>query len=319
METKYNKSALEEEIKKISLTEFQKQNVNNHFSTVESILKRMGFFNIQRQGSFGRGTVIQGQEDDGFDLDIAIVLDKTDNIESSQLNYRIADALRNHYFGKNVSVEKKAVKTEVKSNFQIDVTQICRDKVGQELVFNSHTMSFELSYALAFRNLFKERNSKSNNALRDLCKIYKHIRDSINDIETKSLALEIFLYKSFRTDISDYGNSLIKTLQNVDALIRKRIKDGNFNWIENPACIEDKIPTGIETKEEAKKFLKLNTVVIKAIEGTLVHKKTFHSLKRKYQSLNELDNSYNVTTIIQPNKTVVTSGVFGGDNLDWDI
>ncbi len=310
---------LKDEIEKISLSKEQRETVNNHFNTVEKIINKLGCKNVQRQGSFGRGTVIRGQEADGYDLDVAVVI-TDNNVDVANLLFsKIYGELKKVYSGdtQDVTYGKKAVKVKVRKNFGIDVTLIYR-KDDKELVFNFFNNKFDLSYALAFRDMFKSKNAKSkNNALRDLARIYKHVRDSANDFNLKSLPLEILLYNAFSTDSNlSYENSFFTALRNVEIIFNRKINNSTFDEIENPAYKNDLIKTGIETKEEALKFLELNTLVVKVIEGALVKDKAFHGLERKYKSLIELTDLYSKSTVVPTGKTVISGGVFGGDYLE---
>lgn len=308
---------LKQEVEKISLTKDQKIKVNNHFIKVKKLIENLGYSNVQKQGSFGRGTVISGQESDGFDLDIAVVINSNNILEALELNKKIYEILKKEYSGpiQEVSIGEKAVKVKVNKNFSIDVTQIYKNN-SEELVFNSKKHNFEISYALTLRDMFRTKNLETkNNALRDLARIYKHVRDSINDIDIKSLALEIFLFKSFKID-STYEQTMFETLKNVEILLNAKIKDNTFNKIENPAYQSDIIKTGIETLENAKKIIILNTLVIKVIEATIVHDQQFHRLQRRFASLEQIQNSYKEYTVIPENKTVITGGTFGGNYLD---
>lgn len=308
------------EIEKISLSQEQRKTVNNHFVQVEKIINKLGYSNIQKQGSFGRGTVIRGEESDGYDLDIAVVIDDNNINKATALFLNIRDELKKVYSGETQDAfpDEKAVKVKVRKTFGIDVTLIYR-KNDAELVFNYKKKQFEPSYALDFRNIFKTKNAQSeDNALRDLTRIYKHVRDSVKeDINIESFPLEILLYNAFNTDKNlTYENSLFKALQNIEIAFKAKINNNTFTKIQNPAFRNDLIDTKIKSKQEAENFLTLNTLVVKVVEGALVHDKQFHSLKRKYHSLVELNNLYSDSTVIPKNKTVITGGVFGGDYLD---
>lgn len=214
-----SKKTLVDEIAKISLSEKQKEIVNRHFNNIKSILGEIGYFNFQKQGSFGRGTVIKGQESDGFDLDIAVVVETDDVSKADQLNWKIFHILNGKYYGLNQSVnfKDKAIKIVVDSKFSIDITQIYK-KNEIELVYNSQLKNFELSYALKFRDKFKEKNNDSNNALRDVARIYKHVRDAVSDVELKSLALEMILFNAFLKN-SSYEQTMIDTLKNFQIIL----------------------------------------------------------------------------------------------------
>ncbi|AKU79833.1 SMODS domain-containing nucleotidyltransferase [Spiroplasma turonicum] len=99
---------LKNEIEKISLTSFQRDNVNEHFNKISNEIKKQGIANnIQKQGSFGRGTVIKGQESDGFDLDIAILVNNNNASRANQLNDSIMSLLKKLYPEKIMLIEKK--------------------------------------------------------------------------------------------------------------------------------------------------------------------------------------------------------------------
>ncbi|AKU79834.1 hypothetical protein [Spiroplasma turonicum] len=166
--------------------------------------------------------------------------------------------------------------------------------------------------------MFRKKSTESNNELRDICRIFKHIRDSVKDIEVKSLALEIMLYNAFHFQKDyNYGQSMINALKNLEVRLNKMINDNQFQKISNPAFKNDLIKTGLENVYEVKDLITLSTLVLKVIEACVLNEKEFHGLKRKYKALSDLNKDF-TSSLIPENKTIISGGVFGGDQVNED-
>jgi len=320
-----SKQTVKDEVKEISLTQSQKDTVNNHFDTVRDVIhEEAPNLKVTKQGSFGRGTVIKGQESDGFDLDVAILIPSENYQYYEYQNFanQLIRRFANIYNGptQNVELKKKSIAITTRSNFHIDVTFIYRDGYAVEDVYNFNNHAFEASFALAFKEAFRTKNENSfNNALQDLAKIYKQIRDAVDDPDIEkipSIVIEMLLYNAYRNS-DNYANSMIATLKNMQIYIDNSLVQ-NYRSIPNPCHKSDRIPTKIESIQALNKFSTLNTLVIKTIEQAVTKGYQFHKLARKFEDLQQLDKSLSDGSVISSNDNVIGSGVFGGNEVDKD-
>jgi len=305
-----SKQTLKDEVAKISLDAGQRETANNHFKRVRGILNNLGFNNVQKQGSFGRSTVIKGQEADGFDMDIAYVVPWGSNYRNNTTIIYTTLLDNGYYEPGKIDLNQKAITIKARDRFHIDITQITNDLNDIECVYNNDTNNVERSGAIKFKNMFVEKNKAStDNSMRDFARIYKHVRDSISDFSVPSIVLEILIFNSFPNHEGDYAQEMIDACKYIEKLINNMIRDNQYSYVSNPADSDDKIITKFRSNDELKKLKLLNQVVMTSIENCIKFDQTISQLQRKYQKLEEAQNNF-------INSSVLSSGVFGGNEVD---
>ncbi len=305
-----SKQTLKDEVAKISLTAGQRETANNHFKRVREILNNLGFNNVQKQGSFGRSTVIKGQEADGFDMDIAYIVPWGSNYRNNTTIIYNA-LLNNGYYGpEKIELNQKAITIKARDRFHIDITQITNHPNNIECVYNNDRNNVERSGAIKFKNMFVERNKRStDNSMRDFARIYKHVRDSISDFSVPSIVLEILIFNSFPNHEGDYAQEMVDACKYVEKSIDNMIRNSQYSYVTNPADSDDKINTKFWSSAELNKFKLLNQVVMTSIENCIKYDQKISQLQRRYQKLEEAQNNF-------VGSSVLRSGVFGGNKID---
>lgn len=223
------------------------------------------FVDYFTQGSYSTNTGVRPKSGEEFDVDVVLVLDKSEEDDPKDILYRIKDRIKNHKgFEDRVKVKDRCVRVEYANDFHIDVVpafsygdciKIPSKKEGEWTKTNP----------AGFKKWCDDINKDSDAYFSKTVKILKHWRDENvgKDTAPKSILLTTLVGNAHVKEPS-IVETLVKTLeviiQNLNELVDGLVEDDEVPYVENPSLLDENLARNW-SKLKAQRFLsKLRTL-----------------------------------------------------------
>ncbi len=193
--------------------------VNRFLSTGLPSFQRM-----ERQGSYGLGTIIKpvndGQE---FDADLLVYMKYDDGKSPKDYIAELYDYLKeNGVYTDKVHRHTRSVEIDYAGDFHLDLVPCIATSNGRQFVCNRQANEFEPTDGTGYREWFNNRTRITHGNLKRVTRILKYMRDHKGNFAVKSILLTTLIGNTV-LDESDGEN--FRTLPDALKTVCNRIND----------------------------------------------------------------------------------------------
>ena len=210
------------------------RDVTNH---LEQDLR--GFQGMDRQGSFGLGTIIRpAREHDEYDADIQVVMNPDIYRQPADYLNALKDSLlSNHNFADKVRPGTRCVTLDYAGNFHLDI--VPRITVADShFIFNKDTGQREETDGTGYRDWFRAQSAISKYNLVRVIRLLKFLRDHQANYKLKSILLTTMAGITIHLD--DKGTEAVRTVADTLTTVLERMDQylrsyATVPYVANPA------------------------------------------------------------------------------------
>ena len=175
----------------VNLNPARIKTLDGHVSAVREHLSTnlTGYDGMERQGSYGLGTIIKPVNGKEYDADMLLNLEHDPDLDAVGYIDAVYDCFReNGHFKDRVSRHTRCVVVGYAGDCHLDVVP-CIDRSDSQFVCNKNTNAFEVTDGAGYRNWFNDRNRETNGNLKRVVRLLKYLRDHKKNFSVKSILL----------------------------------------------------------------------------------------------------------------------------------
>ena len=177
--------------KVVNLNSTRIKDLDGHVSAVRDHISTnlTGYRDMERQGSYGLGTIIKPVNGKEYDADMLLSMEHDPDSDPTDYINAVYDCFReNGHFKDKVTRHTRCVVVGYAGDCHLDVVP-CIERSDSQFVCNKNINAFEVTDGTGYRDWFNDRNRKTNGNLKRVVRLLKYLRDHKKNFSVKSILL----------------------------------------------------------------------------------------------------------------------------------